>query len=65
MSRPRIDHNKGTLHRIQLNTLGRPDTHETIVHRPFELAPLAGVTHQVPDPVVRARLWQRWPSHAC
>jgi dipeptidyl-peptidase-4 len=27
--------------------------------RPFELAPLAGVTHQVPDPVVRARLWQR------
>jgi hypothetical protein len=40
MSRPRIDQNKGTLHRVQLNTLRRPDTHETIVHRPFELAPI-------------------------
>jgi dipeptidyl-peptidase-4 len=27
--------------------------------RPFELCPLAGVTHQVPDPAVRARLWAR------
>jgi dipeptidyl-peptidase-4 len=27
--------------------------------RPFELAPLAGVTHQIPDPVVRERLWRR------
>jgi dipeptidyl-peptidase-4 len=27
--------------------------------RPFELVPLAGVTHQVPDPEVRARMWRR------
>ena len=27
--------------------------------RPFELCPLAGVTHQVPDPTVRVRLWAR------
>jgi dipeptidyl-peptidase-4 len=27
--------------------------------RPFTFLPLAGVTHQVPDPAMRARLWQR------
>jgi dipeptidyl-peptidase-4 len=27
--------------------------------RTFELAPLAGVTHQVPDPDVRQRMWER------
>jgi dipeptidyl-peptidase-4 len=27
--------------------------------RRFELCPLAGVTHQVPDPAVRAQLWAR------
>jgi dipeptidyl-peptidase-4 len=27
--------------------------------RPFELVPLAGVTHQVPDPAVREQLWRR------
>jgi dipeptidyl-peptidase-4 len=27
--------------------------------RPFDLVPLAGVTHQVPDPLVREQLWRR------
>jgi dipeptidyl-peptidase-4 len=27
--------------------------------RPFDLVPLAGVTHQVPDPMVREELWRR------
>jgi dipeptidyl-peptidase-4 len=27
--------------------------------RPFTFYPLAGVTHQVPEPVLRARLWER------
>src|SRR5262249_32196017 len=40
VSRPRIDDHKRTLLQIQLNTLGRPDAHESVIHRSLELAPI-------------------------